>query len=169
MPHSKASFLEMINEHQGIITNLCAIYYPCFEDQRDARQDIILQLWKSFSFFRGESKLSTWIYKVSLNTILSKVKKESKGLYKETLGPQHDSMFISHNHYDDDLHLLNQLIQSLKAMDKAVVILYLEGYKNKEVAKLLGLTPTNVSTRLNRIRTQLKSNFTVYTHELKQS
>ncbi|MCB0494572.1 MAG: sigma-70 family RNA polymerase sigma factor [Cyclobacteriaceae bacterium] len=159
----------MIQEHQGIITNLCVLYYPYFEDQRDARQDIILQLWKSFPSFRGESKLSTWIYKVSLNTILSKIKKESKAALTETLGPQHNSLVISHNSYDDDLQLLNHLLQSLKPLDKAVIILYLEGYKNKEMAKLLSLTPSNISTRLNRIRTQLKSNFTIYTHELKRS
>ena len=168
MQPSKASFLEMIQEHQGIITNLCVLYYPYFEDQRDARQDIILQLWKSFPSFRGESKLSTWIYKVSLNTILSKIKKESKAALTETLGPQHNSLVISHNSYDDDLQLLNHLLQSLKPLDKAVIILYLEGYKNKEISQMLDLTATNVSTRLSRVKAELSAKFKNQHYELKQ-
>lgn len=167
MNSSKEHFLEVINEHQGIITNLCIIYYPCVEDQQDARQDIILQLWKSFSSFRGESKISTWIYKVSLHTILSKIRKERRTPYKETIGLHHRKTLVHFDNSDDDLQVLNQLIQSLKDLDKAIVVLYLEGYKNKETAQLLGLSSSNVSTRLNRIKTQLKSKFKTYSHEPK--
>ncbi|MBE9461042.1 RNA polymerase sigma factor [Dyadobacter subterraneus] len=72
---NKTHFVKVIQEHQGIINSICRIYYMDIEDIKDARQDIILQLWKSLPTFRNDSKISTWIYKVALNTILSKVKK----------------------------------------------------------------------------------------------
>ena len=167
MDSSKQDFLAIIDKHQGIINRLCAIYYQNLHDQHDTRQDIILQLWKSFPSFKGKSKISTWMYKVSLNTILSKIKKEKRGFQKESLNKSHENTIESSAYADDDIQLLNQIIQSLKELDKAIVILYLEGYKNNEIAQLMNLSPTNVSTRMNRIKTTLKSKFKIYHHDLK--
>ena len=167
MDANKKEFLQIIDLHQGIINNLCNIYYKDPDDRNDTRQDIILQLWKSFSSFRGESKISTWIYKVSLNTILCKIRKERKL-------PQEVSLdLVRHNEQiplllaDDNLLLLNQLIESLKDLDKAIIILHLEGYGNKEIAHLLELTPSNISTRMNRIKTELKAKFNIVSYEFK--
>ncbi len=157
----------MIEEHQGVINSLCALYYPTVPDQQDARQDIILQLWKSLPSFRGESKISTWIYKVGLNTILSKLKKGKRKPREESINLSHENMSAPLNYADDDLQLLYQVIQSLKDLDKAVVLLFLEGYKNKEIASMLELTPSNISTRMNRIRKELKSKLSFYRYEYK--
>lgn len=163
----KKDFLKVIDGHQGIINSLCKVYYHDFEDQKDTRQDIILQLWKSFSSFRGESSISTWIYKVCLNTILSKVKKEKRRPQEENLNLLHENKVQTIPNSDDDLQLLNQIIQSLKDLDKAVVILYLEGYKNHEIAQLIGLTPSNISTRMNRIKKALKVQYKIHHHEFR--
>lgn len=136
------------------------------EDQKDAFQDIILQLWKSFETFRGESEISTWIYRVSVNTLLTKVKKEKRKITTESIGASELSFSIAMA--DGDIELLNIVIQSLKELDKAIVILYLEGYGNKEISKILNLTPTNVSTRLNRVRAELKAKFKKQHDEFKQ-
>lgn len=167
MDSLKNNFLKTIDNHQGIIKSLCNVYYSDFEDQRDARQDIILQLWKSFPSFRGESNISTWIYKVGLNTILSKIKKENRRPDEESLNHLHENKPVTFLNNDDDLQLLTQIIQSLKDLDKAVVILYLEGYKNTEIAQLIGLTPSNISTRMNRIKTTLKSKYKISHHDYK--
>lgn len=164
---SKGLFLKLITDNKGIIKSLCSIYYNNVEDQRDLQQDIILQLWKSLPTFRGESATSTWIYKVSLNTILSKVRKEKRQPLKESIDATHEQILVTSYHSDDDLQLLKQLIKSLKAVDKAIVILHLEGYKNKEIAEVLQLSASNISTRLNRIKEQLKSNFKSYHRELR--
>lgn len=153
----KQHFIGVINSHQGIVKSLCKAYYARYEDQRDAYQDIILQLWKSFDTFRGESELSTWIYRVSLNTLLSKVRKERTRIITERLVLSDQLAPVAMA--DDDRELLRVVIQSLKDVDKAIVILYLEGYKNKEIANILDITPTNVSTRLNRVTTELKAKF----------
>jgi RNA polymerase sigma-70 factor (ECF subfamily) len=136
------------------------------DDQKDAFQDIILQLWKSFETFRGESEIGTWIYRVSLNTILTKVRKEKKKIIAESIGTS--ELSISMAMADCDLELLHMVIQSLKDLDKAIVILYLEGYQNKEISKILNLTPTNVSTRLNRVRAELKVKLKNQPYEFRQ-
>ena len=166
MEVQKRNFIRIIDSNQGIIKSLCKAYYMSPEDQKDAFQDIILQLWKSFETFRGESEISTWIYRVSLNTVLTKVKKEKKKIATESIGTSELSISIAMA--DGDIELLNIVIQSLKDLDKAIVILYLEGYKNKEISQILNLTPTNVSTRLNRVRAELKAKFKNQHYEFKQ-
>jgi RNA polymerase sigma-70 factor, ECF subfamily len=161
----KQNFIRIIKVNQGIVKSLCKAYYASYEDQKDAYQDIILQLWKSFDTFRGESELSTWIYRVGLNTLLAKVRKERNEIITE---PLIISESISSSAMaDDDKELLSLVIQSLKDVDKAIVILYLEGYKNKEISQILDTTPTNVSTRLNRVKTELKAKFKNYGYEFK--
>lgn len=162
----KRNFVQIINSNQGIIKSLCKAYYKNSEDQKDAFQDITLQLWKSFDSFRGESEISTWIYRVSLNAILSKVKKEQKGISTEPLDTLGTPLFAASA--DDEMELLNMIIQQLKNIDKAIVILYLEGYKNKEIADVLNLTPTNVSTRINRIKAELKTRYRNQPYEFRQ-
>jgi RNA polymerase sigma-70 factor, ECF subfamily len=161
----KQDFIRIINSNQGILKSLCKAYYNRHEDQKDAYQDIILQLWKSFDTFRGESELSTWIYRVALNTLLTKVRKERNKIITETLltSDQLAPMTMA----DDDKELLHIVMQSLKDVDKAIVILCLEGYKNKEIAQILDLTTTNVSTRLNRVKTELKAKFKNNRYEFK--
>jgi RNA polymerase sigma-70 factor (ECF subfamily) len=136
------------------------------EDQKDAFQDIVLQLWKSFETFRGLSEISTWIYRVSLNTLLTKIKKEKRKISTESIGAS--ELSISMGMADGDIELLNIVMQSLKDLDKAIVILYLEGYKNREISQILTLTPTNVSTRLNRVRAELKAKFKSQHYEFRQ-
>ncbi len=95
-------------------------------------------LWKSFDTFRGESALSTWIYRVSLNTLLTKVRNERNRIITKSLltSDLTKSVVLA----DDDRELLSIVIHSLKNLDKAIVILYLEGYRNKEISEILDLT-----------------------------
>ena len=161
----KEAFIKIVQFHQGIINSICRIYFPAAEDQKDARQEIILQLWKAFPNFRGTSKWSTWIYKVALNTTLNQLRKANKLSIQVT-----DSTLMSLSiqpSFDDDFQQLQQIISLLRAEDKALVILHLEGYNHKEIADTLETTPTNVSTRLNRIKKRLQTLYKKYTHETK--
>ena len=164
---NKTHFVKVIQEHQGIINSICRIYYMDIEDIKDARQDIILQLWKSLPTFRNDSKISTWIYKVALNTILSKVKKEQNNSSKELLSESHLNSPDNKLDTNDDIHQLLFLVNQLEATDKALMILHLEGYTNKEIAETLKLTATNISTRMNRVKTKLKEAFSTVSHELR--
>lgn len=162
----KGNFIRIVESNQGILKGLCNAYYTRSEDRKDVFQDIVLQLWKSFETFRGESEISTWIYRVSLNTILAKVRKEKREITAESISCS--ELTLSNAMADDDTELLTIVLQSLKELDKAIVILYLEGYKNKEISQILKLTPTNVSTRLNRVRAELKAKFKNQHYEFKQ-
>ena len=157
MELEKQNFIQIINSNRGTIRSLCKVYYGCIEDQKDAFQDVILQLWKSFNTFRGESEISTWIYRVSLNTILTKIRRDKKSVAVEPIDTPH--LYISNAKSDDNVELLLMIIQSLKDIDKAIVVLYLEGYRNKEIAEILKMSQTNVTTRFNRVKSQLKMQF----------
>ncbi|WP_166444455.1 RNA polymerase sigma factor [Dyadobacter bucti] len=150
----------MLKEHQGIINSICRIYYRDEEDFKDARQDVILQLWKSLPTFRSESKMSTWIYKVTLNTILAKISKEKKMPLSESLSDAYPYYNQAGNFEPDvDLQQLLYLIHKMEEIDKAIMILHLEGYSHKEIAGTLKLTATNISTRISRIKIRLKETF----------
>jgi len=161
---SKNDFVSIVQEHQGIINSICRLYYTDDEDIKDARQDIILQLWKSIPTFRNESKISTWIYRVALNTVITKVKSERKSNLNEPLSDFHlNSNGTFDNAESDNIQQLLFLVSQLEATDKAIMILHFEGYSNREIAETLQLTATNVSTRMNRIKTRLKETFkTIY-------
>lgn len=162
----KRDFIQIVESNQGLIKSLCKSYYIRCEDQKDAFQDIILQLWKAFETFRGESKVSTWIYSVSLNTILTKVRNEKRKITTESISCSEQA--FSNAMADDDTELLNIVLQSVTGLDKAIVILNLEGYKNKEISDMLHITPTNVSTRLNRVRAELRTKFKNWHYEFRQ-
>lgn len=167
MELEKKNFVRIINNSRGIIRSLCKVYYSKTEDQKDAFQDVVLQLWKSFDSFRGESEINTWIYRVSLNTILTKIRKDKKSIAAEPIDSTH--FYISNAKADDNFELLSIIIQSLKDIDKAIVVLHLEGYRNKEISEMLGLSSTNISTRFNRIKSELIKKFNKKSHATKQS
>ncbi|MFP4093859.1 MAG: RNA polymerase sigma factor [Cyclobacteriaceae bacterium] len=167
MELEKHHFIQIINSNRGMIRSLCKVYYASSEDQKDAFQDIILQLWKSFASFRGESEISTWIYRVSFNTIINKIRRDKKSVTAEPIDKSH--LHISYAKADDNVELLSMIIQSLQDIDKAIMILYLEGYRNKEIADILKLSPTNVATRFNRLKSKLKMKFKSKPHATKRS
>ncbi len=159
MELKKRDFIQIIDKNNGVIRSLCRVYYVSHEDQKDAFQDIVLQLWKSFDTFRGESQISTWIYAVSLNTLLAKNRKDKKNVITAPLDTCHN--IVSSALADDDLELLSIILQSLKDLDKAILVLHLEGYRHKEIADILKVSASNVSTRFNRIKSQLKTKLKV--------
>ena len=161
----KSQFVSIILSNQGIIKSLCRAYYVAIEDQKDAFQDITLQLWKSFETFRGDSQIGTWIYRVALNTILTRIRNDNRKVKIESIDSK--ELTFLHAQADDDVELLNIVLQSLTGLDKAIVILFLEGYKNKEISDMLAITATNVSTRLNRVKAELKMKFKKHHYEFK--
>lgn len=156
---SKKEFIQLIQNHQRLINSLCNIYFTAPEDRKDSRQDIILQLWRAYPNFRQESKVSTWIYQVALHTILAKNKKEKRRVLTEPFSSADLSVVAESVYADDTVQQLQQAINLLADIDKAIVILYLEGYTHREIAGILHLTETNISTRFSRVKVQLQRIF----------
>jgi len=120
---SRKEFVNLIKEYQGLINSLCNIYFVSEEDKKDSRQDIILQLWRAYPSFRNESKISTWIYKVALHTILSNNKKEKRRITTAPFSYSELNSVAEPVFADDEVQHLQQAINMLQDIDKAIVIL----------------------------------------------
>jgi RNA polymerase sigma factor (sigma-70 family) len=156
------NFLAVIESHKGIIYKIANSYCRDEENKKDLVQEIILQLWLAFNKYNEEYKLSTWIYRIALNVSISFSRKETRrhGINQPIPG---DLLQLQEDHGPPGLHKeveqLHLFIKSLKEIDRAIIILYLEQNPQQEIAHILGLSATNVSTRVSRIRQQLKKYF----------
>ncbi len=150
-------FIKELNQHRGIIHRVCRIYFDHPDDREDVFQEIIYQLWKSYPSFNGESKFSTWMYRVALNTAIGQFRKEKKAIQREPLN-DHLSEITPYQQADteEQMQQLYSAINTLSLVDKAIILLYLEDNSYEEIATVTGLTKTNVSVRLVRIKKKLE-------------
>jgi RNA polymerase sigma factor (sigma-70 family) len=156
---TETSFLVNLNQNIGIVHQVCHTYFRRDAVEReDVFQDIMYQLWKSYPQFKGESKFSTWMYKVALNTAITHIRRSSRTPRNAELtepvarAPQ----INEHMRRVEEVHLLHEAIAALTDIDKAIILLHLEDQNYDEIASITGLTRTNVSVRLVRIKRALK-------------
>ena len=150
-------FISLINEHQGLIHKVCIMYENDPDVRNDLFQEIVLQLWKSFSSFRGEAKITTWMYRIALNTAISGFRKQTRNVKTEDLKELH--MNISDAWADDreeDIQRLHSAIRQLSEIERAMIMMALEEIPYEEIAETIGITQNNVRVRMNRIREKLK-------------
>ena len=148
-------FLKSINEYQNIIYRICKTYRDRKEDQDDLFQEIVFQLWKSFPSFKGESKISSWIYKIALNTAVIFFRKPKLGFdvianFPERIHPQ------SEEDFSENEEKLFWAIRKLNSSERALMSLYLEDLSYLEIAEIIGISENNVGVKLNRIKNKLK-------------
>lgn len=149
------AFLKDIQNNQNIIYKVCNLYRDRREDQEDLFQEIVYQLWRAYPGFKGESKLSTWIYRIALNTAIAAYRKPTIDIsYPEEI-PDHIQYTTELNSSENEERLFRAL-RILSDAEKAVISLYLEDFSYKEIATITGLTESNVGVRLNRIKSKLK-------------
>ena len=144
--------------YSGIIIKICRAYTDSQEDFDDYYQEVCLQIWKSKDQFRGDSKWSTWIYRLSLNICLTLVrkKKKTRQFFNNDAVELQDESEDASAFSNEDLSLLYAAIKRLSEIDRAVILLYLEEKPNKEIAEIIGTTPNNIGVRINRIKERLK-------------
>ncbi|MEP7110449.1 MAG: sigma-70 family RNA polymerase sigma factor [Ferruginibacter sp.] len=151
-------FIGIIKANEGLIYKVTKIYSLSKEDGQDLYQEIVYQLWKSFSSFRNESKISTWIYRISLNTSIAHLNKEKrKGNQVPIDQLPLNITDISDTVMDERSEVLFNLIKKLNNIEKGIILLYLEGKTHAEIASITGFTTTNVGTRLGRIKQKIIS------------
>lgn len=155
-------FIEVLQSHKGIIYKVVNSYCKDFEDRKDLVQEVVIQLWKSFDRYDDNFKHSTWIYRISLNVAISFYRKESSR--KKISNPFTEAIisFADDERPEDkegDLGILQQMILELKDLDKALMLLYLEEKTHKEISQILGISETNVATKVSRIKHLLKQKF----------
>lgn len=161
----KENFLTIIKDHQNLIYKICYSYCSDMEKRNDLQQEIFLQLWKSFEKYDGRAKMSTWIYRISLNTAISFYRKNKKHNNKKAdINESLISLSYSDNtiEQNENITLLYSIINQLNDFDKALILLYLDDYKYEDIAEILGITKTNVATKISRIKKVLKEKINKY-------
>lgn len=155
----ETKFLDNINSNLGIIYKVCNVYAGSMRDEReDLFQEILYQLWKSYPHFKGFSKFSTWMYRVALNTAMMHSQHKKHKLEITDLELSHEQIedSVEQFHQDEKIQQLYKTIGTLSKVDKAIILLFLEEHSYDEIATLTGLTKSNVSVRLVRIKRTLK-------------
>ena len=148
-------FITRINEHVGIAHKICRMYFDDQDDRQDAFQEMMYQLWKSYEGFDGRSKFSTWMYSVCLNTALTFRRKQQRHA-AEPLSADVHRIADEQPAAEDTVSLMFRAIQHLSPVKKAIILLYLEDLSYEEIASITGLTVSNVSVRLVRIKRELE-------------
>lgn len=145
-------FMDMVRKNERIIYKVVSFYADIDQSVSDLYQEIVLNLWKAYPSFRGDSKVSTWIYRISLNTCITFFRRSKRSIsYTDLVIDVSDIP-----DEDDNIKELYRLINKLGKIEKALVLLYLDEKSYKEISDITGLTVTNVATRLNRIKDKLK-------------
>lgn len=148
-------FVALIHDYQKIIYKVCGLYRDSKEDREDLFQEIVYQLWKSYPGFKGQSKVSSWIYRISLNTAIAIYRKPKMSVdYYHEL-PE-DIHVADEKKVSESEERLFSSLRKLNDSEKAIISLYLEDFSYQEIAEITGLSESNVGVRLNRIKTKLK-------------
>ena len=150
-------FLKFLEDHKGILSRVSQMYFYNYEDRKDLQQEIILQLWKSYSSFRGDSLRSTWMYRVAVNTAITYLKKERRGIVLEfkdnvpDLVSEEDKSEIN-----TQWRAFYQAAQQLNQIEKALVFYYMEGMSHRETGEQLGISEVNARVKLNRTKDKIQ-------------
>jgi RNA polymerase sigma-70 factor (ECF subfamily) len=152
------SFVTELERHQNIVHKVCRIYTSSKDQHNDLFQEITIQLWKAYPKFRGDSKFSTWMYRVALNTAITLYRKSKRRV--KTQDYESVVFKITSEDYDDteeeQLKLMYKAIKQLSDIEKALIFLYLEDKNYREIAETIGITEVNARVKMNRIKTKLK-------------
>ena len=154
-------FLSIVERHKGILYRIANNYCQQVLDRQDLVQEMVIQIWSSFEKYDSNYKQSTWIYRIALNTAISFYRKNKNLGKSEEMSPLLETSIIDDEPYNEDpkIVLLKGFIGELNEINKALILLYLEGFKNKEIAELMGFSATNVSTKIFRIKEELRNKF----------
>ncbi len=154
----KEQFIRIVDANRKLIYKVCVSFCPDPDDRKDLEQDILVRIWKGIEKFDEQAKISTWIYRLALNTAISFHRSRKRQGHKVPV----ESALSLHNALEtrnSDIELLYRFIGKLKELDKALILLYLDDVKYTEIAEILGITPTNVATKIGRIKKQLKGKY----------
>ncbi len=161
MNDKEHTFLSVLEAHKGILYKVAHSYCRDQSDREDLVQEIVVQIWVSFDRYEPKFKWSTWIYRVALNTAISFYRQHKTR--KERTQPLPAFIELVEEEGEDaeneDLRLLRRFIRELREMDRALILLHLEGLSTQEIATVVNTSPTNVTTKISRIRKKLRRKF----------
>ncbi len=158
----KDALLAVLRDHKGILIKIIRSYCRNADDWKDLEQEIIVQIWKSLKSYDAQYRMSTWIYRIALNVAISHYRRDRKRQYDK---PLEEEIFTlaedkSHDEHKEKVEVLYRFIDQLNEFDKALVILYMEDRSHSDIAAVMGISVSNVGTRLSRIKNRLKTSIT---------
>lgn len=146
-------FIELVKKNEQIVLKVCNVYCHESGDREDLYQEILIQLWKAFPTFNRQAKFSTWMYRISFNTAVSRYRKAQKSPQSEPIPDQLADTSVDQN---ENAQMLHQAIASLNAIEKAIIMLYMDELKYREIGEIVGISESNVGFKINRIKEKLK-------------
>lgn len=155
---TQPEFVQMIHDNNGLILKVCNLYAATAQDRQDLYQEIVIQLWRGIHKFRNQSKLSTWMYRVALNTAISDYRKQRRTITTSDLqlfsnDVADTSVYIEK---EEKLKSLYKAISHLQEIEKAIVMLYLDDKTYQEMEDILGINQNNLRVKMNRIKEKLR-------------
>jgi RNA polymerase sigma-70 factor, ECF subfamily len=166
MKKTRETFLDMLSDYQGILHKVSLAYFRNETDREDNIQEIIYQLWKSYPRLKKRQSTGSWIYAISINTSLSRLKNRTRVEYRETVPelPEERNAFENISK-QESLDLLLDAIHRLNEIDRSIMLLYLDEMKYDEIAAITGISKSNVGVRINRAKAFLKQHLNRNDHE----
>lgn len=153
----KDAFISAIKENERLIFKVAFIYTNNSDDKNDLVQEIIYQLWRSFDSFSGMSSLSTWMYRIAMNVAISQLKVSKRRVLTVPMeGQILEHQDTNNEDVEERWRIFRQHIETLNLLDKGIVMLYLEDKSYEEIAEIIGISKSNVGTKLSRIKDKLK-------------
>jgi RNA polymerase sigma-70 factor (ECF subfamily) len=150
-------FSQLIKDNQGLIIKVSRLYTNSLEDEQDLFQEIVLQLWRSYDTFKGNSKISTWMYRVALNTAITLFRKKTKSPQTDELMDFHYPDFIEEDdEKQQQISLLYKVVKMLPNVERAIVMMYLDDLPYRDISENLGITEVNARVKMNRLKKTLK-------------
>lgn len=154
MKENERQFADIVRQHKSSIYSVCYMFAKDADEADDLFQEVLINLWKGMDSFRHESKINTWIWRVSFNTCISADRKKKRK--KEVRLSMDVNLFESPDEDSRQIRMLHERIHRLQPFDRAIVMLWLEGISYEEIGAIVGITVKNVSVRLVRIKEMLK-------------
>jgi RNA polymerase sigma factor (sigma-70 family) len=149
-------FLGELEAHKRILFKVASSYCANPTERQELIQEITAQLWRSYARFDGRSQFSTWMYRVALNVAISFVRDERRRVSR-TVALDDAVLEVPAAVTDDNQRLIDELLGRLDALDRALIVLYLDGHDHAHIADILGISPGNVATKINRIKERLRT------------
>jgi RNA polymerase sigma factor (sigma-70 family) len=156
-PDRQETFQALVDAHKGIVYKVCRSYCRNRDDREDLAQEIVVQLWRSFDTFDERYRFSTWLYRIALNVAISFYRRETMRTRHVLSAGEHVFEAIDETESQtEEIVLLHQFIERLDPLNKALVLLYLDGNSYREIAEVLGISETNVATKISRLKQTMK-------------
>jgi RNA polymerase sigma-70 factor (ECF subfamily) len=158
---AQEQFEALIDEHKKILYKVCNSYCRNRDDREDLAQEIVVELWRSFARFDPSYRFSTWMYRIALNVAISFCRRETARKRHLLAAGEHLLHTVDETGSEpEEIRLIYQFIEGLEALNKAILLLYLDGSSYREIADAMGITESNVATKICRLKQSMKQKFT---------